>query len=81
MAKTGDATFRLTGDLLRRRSKDLTGQTDAVTCTLSADQNDLYRRSERGNDRTGNDPDVCDRIQTTLVIKTEAAMYRGRVMV
>jgi hypothetical protein len=58
------ATFRLTGDALQATFKGPTGQSDAVTCTLSKDQKLMTCRGvlNEGNGRTANYVDIYDRI-------------------
>ena len=56
--------FRLSGDALQATFKGPTGQSDAVTCTLSADQKVMTCKGllNEGNGRTANYVDVYDRI-------------------
>jgi class 3 adenylate cyclase len=56
--------FRLTGDALHATFKGPTGQSDAVRCTLSADQKVMTCSGvlNEGNGRTANYLDVYDRI-------------------
>ena len=58
------AAFRLTGDALQARFKGPTGQSDVVSCTLSADQKVMTCSGvlNQGNGRTANYVDVYDRI-------------------
>jgi hypothetical protein len=58
------AAFRLTGDALQATFKGLTGQSDTVRRTLSADQKVMTCRGvvNDGNGRTANHVDVYDRI-------------------
>jgi hypothetical protein len=58
------AAFRLTGNALRATFKGPTGQSDAVRCTLSADQKVMTCNGmlKEGNGRTANYVDVYDRI-------------------
>jgi hypothetical protein len=60
-ATTG--AFRLTGNALRATFKGPTGQSDAVRCTLSADQQVMTCSGvlNDGNGRTANYVDVFDR--------------------
>jgi hypothetical protein len=56
--------FRLTGETLEATFKGPTGQSDAVTCTLSTDQRVMTCRGvlNEGNGRTATYVDVYDRI-------------------
>jgi hypothetical protein len=56
--------FRLSGDTLQATFKGPTGQSDAVTCTLSMDQKVMTCRGvlNEGNGRTADYVDVYDRI-------------------
>ena len=58
------AAFRLTGDALQATFKGPTGQSDAITCTLSTDQKVMTCRGvlNEGNGRTASYVDVYDRI-------------------
>jgi hypothetical protein len=58
------AAFRLTGDALQATFSGPTGQSDAVSCTLSADQRVMTCKGmlNDGNGRTANYVDVYDRI-------------------
>jgi hypothetical protein len=58
------AAFRLTGDALQATFKGPTGQSDAVTCTLSANQRVMTCRGvlNEGNGRTATYVDVYDRV-------------------
>ena len=57
------AAFRLTGDALQATFRSPTGQSDAVRCTLSADQRVMTCNGtlNDGNGRTANYVDVYDR--------------------
>jgi hypothetical protein len=57
------ASFRLTGDALQATFKGPTGQSDAQTCTLSADQKQMICRGvlTEGDGRTMTYVDVYDR--------------------
>jgi len=58
------ASFRLTGDTLQATFKDPAGQSDAHTCTLSADHKQMICRGvlTEGDGRTVNYVDVYDRM-------------------
>ena len=58
------AAFRLTGNVLQATFKGPTGQSDALTCTLSADQQVMTCEGvvNGGTGRTVNYVDVYDRI-------------------
>jgi hypothetical protein len=59
------ASFRLTGDTLQAAFKGPAGQSDAHTCTLSADQKQMICRgvlTTEGDGRTVNYVDVYDRM-------------------
>jgi hypothetical protein len=58
------AALRLTGDALQATFKGPTGQSDAVTCTLSANQKVMTCRGvlNDGNGRTATYVDVYDRM-------------------
>ena len=57
------AAFRLTGDALQATFKGPTGQSDAVSCTLSADQRVMTCNGmlNDGNGRTASYVDVYER--------------------
>jgi hypothetical protein len=57
------ASFRLTGDTLQATFKGPTGESDAQTCTVSADQKQMTCRGvlTEGDGRTVNYVDVYDR--------------------
>ena len=58
------AAFRLNGNLLQSTFKGPSGQTDTLTCTLSADQRKMTCRGalSDGDGRTTNYVDVYDRM-------------------
>jgi hypothetical protein len=58
------ASFRLTGDTLQATFKGPAGQSDAQTCTVSADQKQMICRGvlTEGDGRTVNYVDVYDRM-------------------
>ena len=58
------ASFRLTGDTLQATFKGPAGQSDAYTCTLSADHQQMLCRGvlTEGDGRTVNYVDVYDRM-------------------
>jgi hypothetical protein len=58
------AAFRLTGDALQATFRGPTGQSDAVTCSLSADRDVMTCRGvlNEGTGRTATYVDVYDRI-------------------
>jgi hypothetical protein len=58
------ASFRLTGDTLQATFKGPAGQSDAHTCTLSADHKQMICRGvlTEGDSRTVNYVDVYDRM-------------------
>jgi class 3 adenylate cyclase len=63
------AAFRLTGDALQATFKGPTGQSDAVRCSLSTDQQVMTCNGvlDEGNGRTANYVDVYDRIKSRSV--------------